>query len=106
MLSHKHLAVVVFRDGSVNGPAGIGAIPLPRESKPFCITVGPLCIPGNLGFETSLSYSLNYDVQSSDYSSDIEVAHEYMTNGSLKAGVLWRNDVGSEFVREVRCTYD
>ncbi len=97
--------MIVSRDGSFKGPAGIKATPLPKHRKPFCIAVGPLCIPGILEFEALLSYSLNYDAKSLDYASDIEIAHEYVTNGSLKAGVLWRNDVGSEFVREVSCTY-
>ena len=90
------------RSDSVQGPSGIEATPLPLRSSPFCINVGRLCVPGTLGFGASWSYNMKYDVYSQDFLSHISVSHEYMTSGNLTAGVLWRNGVGNEFIKEVR----
>ena len=97
-----HSLCCCHRSDSVQGPSGIEASPLPQRSSPFCINVGRLCIPGMFGFGVSWTYNMKYDVYSQDFSSHISLAHEYITSGTLNAGVLWRNGIGNEFVKEVR----
>ncbi|XP_065830968.1 uncharacterized protein [Oscarella lobularis] len=88
---------------SSKGSSSPPTVSVTAPSKPFCISIGSICVRGEAKLSASYSFSFDYDVTGP---SSIFFSYLSQSRGNAELGAVWRNGVGTEYIKEAQLKGD